>query len=187
MFILYAIVVGLVVGRLTGGRVERLADIRFRWAALAFAGVAVQLVLFFPAVADALAGPRSLAIALYVGSTAAVLCAVIRNIRLTGLPFVALGAALNLAAIVANGGLMPATPGAVAAAGLTLEGGFTAGSVTDDPALPLLVDRFALPAWLPLSNVFSIGDVLIGIGIAAAVAAGMHARRGASAAATAPR
>jgi hypothetical protein len=183
MFILYAIVVGLIVGRLSGGRVERLGDIRFRWAALAFAGVVVR------SSSSSRRSPmrcraRSLAIALYVGSTAAVLCAVVRNIRLTGLPLVAVGAGLNLVAIVANGGLMPATPGAVAAAGLTVR--VASRTVTDDPA-PWFVDRFALPAWPPFSNVFSIGDVLIGIGIAVAVAAGMHARRGSSPAATAPR
>jgi hypothetical protein len=187
MFILYAIVIGLVVGRLTGGRLERLADVRFRWAPLAFGGVVVQLILFFPAVAEALAGTASLAIALYVGSTAAVLVVVVRNIRLTGLPIVALGAGLNLAAILANGGLMPATPEAMAAAGVSPEHGFAAGSVTSDPALPWLVDRFALPSWLPLANVFSVGDVLIGVGIAVAVAAAMHARTAAVATAPASR
>ena len=187
MFILYAVVVGLVVGRLTGGRVERLGDIRFRWAGLAFAAVVVQLVLFFPPVADALDGAQAVAIALYVGSTAVVLGVVVRNIRLTGLPIVVLGAGLNLLAILANGGLMPATPEALAAAGLPPESGFAAGSVVGDPALPWLVDRFALPSWLPLANVFSLGDVLIAIGIAVAVAAGMHARPGRSSAAPAPQ
>ena len=187
MFILYAIVIGLVVGRLTGGRLERLAEIRFRWAQLAFAAVAVQLILFLPSVAEALAGAAEVAIAVYVGSTIAVLAAVARNIRLTGLPVVALGAGLNLAAILANGGLMPATPDAMAAAGLTADHGFAAGSITNDPALPWLVDRFAMPSWLPLANVFSVGDVLIGVGIAIAVAAGMHLRAAAATAAPASR
>ena len=34
------------------------------------------------------------------------------------------------------------------------------GVVTAEPALGPLTDRFALPAWLPLANVFSVGDVL---------------------------
>jgi len=187
MFILYAIVIGLVVGRLTGGRLERLAEVPFRWAPLAFGGVIVQLILFFPAVAEALSGMAALAVALFVGSTVAVLAVVVRNVRLTGLPIVAVGAALNVAAILANGGLMPATPEAMAAAGVTPEHGFAAGSVTSDPALPWLVDRFALPSWLPLANVFSVGDVLIGVGIAVAVVAAMHARTAVIAPAAAPR
>ncbi|MFI5225576.1 MAG: DUF5317 domain-containing protein [Candidatus Limnocylindrales bacterium] len=187
MFILYAVVIGLIVGRLTGGRVERLGDIRFHWAWLAFAAVVVQLVLFLPLVADALAGAQTLAIGLYVGTTAVVLGVVVRNIRLTGLPIVALGACLNLVAILANGGVMPATPEALAAAGLGPETNAAFDTRVVDPALPWLVDRFALPSWLPLANVFSVGDVLIGIGIAVAVAAGMHARRRPSTAATAPQ
>jgi hypothetical protein len=31
-----------------------------------------------------------------------------------------------------------------------------------------------MPAWLPLANVFSIGDVLIGCGLAVAVAGAMR-------------
>jgi Family of unknown function (DUF5317) len=186
MFILYAVVVGLVVGRLTGGRVERLGDIHFRWAGLAFAAVVVQLVLFFPPVADALAGVQALAIGLYVGSTMAVLGVLVRNIRLTGLPIVAVGAGLNLIAILANGGVMPATPEALAAAGLGPETNVAFEHLVVEPTLPWLVDRFALPSWLPLANVFSVGDVLIGIGIGVAVAAGMHARRRPSTAAAAP-
>ena len=48
------------------------------------------------------------------------------------------------------------------------------------PALEPLTDIFALPAWLPLSNVFSVGDVLIGIGVAVAIAAAMRGSSGRS-------
>jgi hypothetical protein len=43
-------------------------------------------------------------------------------------------------------------------------------------ALFPLTDIFAMPAWVPLANVFSIGDVLIGVGAAVAVLAVMHGR-----------
>jgi hypothetical protein len=33
-----------------------------------------------------------------------------------------------------------------------------------------------MPTWLPIANVFSAGDVLIGIGVAIAIVAGMHGR-----------
>ena len=42
--------------------------------------------------------------------------------------------------------------------------------------LQLLTDVFAVPAWVPFANVFSVGDVLIAVGIAWAIAATM--RRG---------
>jgi hypothetical protein len=115
--------------------------------------------------------------AVYVASTAAVLIAVLRNLRIPGMALIALGAASNLAAIVANGGIMPTTAEAMTAAGLDPTEGFSNSAVVDDPALAPLTDIFALPPWLPLHNVFSIGDVLIAGGIVAVIALGM--RRGA--------
>ena len=79
----------------------------------------------------------------------------------------ALGAVLNLLAITANGGVMPASPAALAAAGLPAdEPGFQSSTAVDDPRLAFLGDVFAIPASWPLSNVFSVGDVLIGVGLA---------------------
>jgi hypothetical protein len=107
---------------------------------------------------------------LYVASTAAVLVAVVANLALPGLRLVALGAASNLAAIVANGGYMPADPDALAAAGMSATDGPTNSIVATNPALAPLTDIFAIPDWVPFANVFSIGDVLIGVGVAWAIA-----------------
>jgi multisubunit Na+/H+ antiporter MnhE subunit len=52
-----------------------------------------------------------------------------------------------------------------------------------EPALAPLTDLFAMPAWLPWSNVFSIGDLLIGAGVAVAIAAAMRTGRRAAPAA----
>ncbi len=112
-------------------------------------------------------------------STAAVLVAVVRNLAVPGMALVALGAASNLVAIVANGGLMPTTAAALAAAGMDPDDGFSNSAVLADPALAPLTDIFALPAWLPFANVFSIGDVVLGLGVAVVIALGM--RRGAAA------
>jgi hypothetical protein len=80
---------------------------------------------------------------------------------------VALGAALNLLAITANGGVMPASADALAAAGLpAAEPGFQTSAALADPRLAFLGDVFAIPASWPLSNVFSAGDVCIGAGLA---------------------
>lgn len=172
MFILYAIPVGIIAGYLLGGRLDRLSTVRFRWAPLALIGLAVQVALFTDPLATAVgdAGPP-----IYVASTAAVLVAVLRNLDITGLPIVALGAASNLLAIVANGGYMPADPDALASIG-GIEPGYSNSSVTADPALWPLTDIFAIPAWVPFANVFSIGDVLLGLGVAITIVAGM--RRG---------
>jgi hypothetical protein len=170
MFVLYAIPVGIVVGALLGGRIDRLAMLRLHWVPLMLAGLLLQVAIFTDAggrlVGDA--GP-----ALYLTSTALVFVAVLRNITVPGLALIALGAGANLAAIAANGGRMPVDPTALAAVG-----GFGPGPTNDvlvtAPALGPLTDLFAFPAWLPLANVFSIGDMLIGLGVAGTIALAMR-------------
>jgi hypothetical protein len=173
---LSAIPVGIAAGLLLGGRPEGLLALRFRWAALALSGLLVQVVLFTP-FGDGLAG--DLAPAIYVASTAAVLAAVLRNLRLPGMAIVALGALGNLLAIVSNGGAMPADPGALALAGFSGPGEHTNSVVLAEPALRPLTDIFALPAWLPMANVFSVGDVLIGLGVAIVIVVAMRRREAA--------
>jgi hypothetical protein len=174
VFILFAIPVGIGLGYLLGGRLDRLATLDFRWGGLAVAGLVAQLLLFSAPVAAVVgaAGPP-----LYLLSTVAVLAAVLRNVRrIPGLILVAIGAAANLAAILANGGVMPASAEAVATAGLADIAGFSNSVVVADPALRPLTDIFALPAALPFANVFSLGDVLIGLGIVVVLAMGMRGR-----------
>jgi lipoprotein signal peptidase len=175
VFIVYAVPLGLLLGFLLGGRLEGLSTVRFRWAWLAFAGLAAQVVLFGGAV-DGLVG--SAGPGLYVASTVAVLVAVVRNIAVPGLALVALGAVSNLAAIVANGGYMPTDPAALAFAGLEPSEGFSNSVVDPDPALRPLTDVFALPAGMPMANVFSVGDVLIGVGVAVTIVHAMRRRPG---------
>jgi hypothetical protein len=174
MFILYALLIGLVVGLATGGRLERLGQLQFRWGWVFLAGLAVQLVLFSDQVVQWIGnlGPP-----VYVGSTLAVTAAIAANYRLTGMPIVLLGAVCNLAAIVANRGYMPASPAALAVLGKGVKEGYSNSALVPDPQLPWLTDVFALPTWLPASNVFSVGDVLIGVGVAVVIVSAM--RRGA--------
>jgi hypothetical protein len=162
MFILYAIVAGLIVGVAIGGRPANLAAISFRWAPLIVLGFLAQVVLFSDFVAERVgaAGP-----AIYVGTTLMVGAAVLRNIRLPGMPLIVLGALSNLAAIVANGGYMPATPEAMGALGRGAPTVYSNSALMPDPNLSWLIDRFALPRWLPFTNVFSIGDVLLAAGV----------------------
>ena len=167
MFILYAIVVGLVVGFLLGGRISAIGEIRFRWAPLVFVGFLTQILLFSDAVAERIGdlGP-----VLYVASTLLVVLAVVRNLAIPGMPLVALGAASNLAAIVANGGFMPASASALAALGKGAPTIYSNSAVLAQPALAPLTDIFAMPTWLPFHNIFSIGDVILAIGVVAVIA-----------------
>jgi hypothetical protein len=171
MFILYAVPIGLLAGVLTGGRVSRLAELSIRWAPLAVIGLLVQVVVFSGPVASRIG---ALGVPLYVGSTALVLLVVLRNVRVPGLWLVAAGAMSNLATIVANGGYMPASAQALAAAGKSIAAGYSNSADLPEPALAPLTDLFAMPAWLPFANVFSVGDVLIAAGVAWATIASLH-------------
>jgi hypothetical protein len=171
VFVLYAVVVGIVVGYALGGRLERIGSVGVRWPWLAFAALAVQVVLFLPRVGDAL-GPAAPAV--YVASSLAVLVVILANVRIPGVALIAAGAASNLAAILANGGSMPASPDALASLGWTDGAGYSNSVVRPDAVLAPLTDVFALPAWLPLANVFSVGDVLIAVGLAVAIAWAMR-------------
>jgi Family of unknown function (DUF5317) len=172
VILLASIPIGIVLGLLLGGRWSNLSGLHFAWAAIAIVGLLVQVALFTPNGAR-LAGDLSPAI--YVASTAAVFVAVVRNIRTTGMPVVALGALSNLVAITANRGAMPTTPEALAAAGLD-PSGYANSVVVANPVFGPLTDIFSIPGGVPLANVFSVGDVLIGLGIVLVIAAAMRRR-----------
>lgn len=170
MFILYAIPIGIAAGLLLGGRLDRLGELRLRWAPLAVLGLLVQVALFADPVSAAVGDAAP---AIYVASTAAVLVAVLRDVRVPGMALIALGAASNLAAIVANGGYMPADPAALASV-VELSPGYSNSVVVADPALRPLTDLYALPPAFPFANVFSVGDVLIGVGVALTIVFAMR-------------
>ena len=173
MFILYAVLAGLLIGLVTRGSVTRLGDLRFAWASLIVAGMAIQMLLFSTPLGDALG---SWAVVAYVASNVAVLIAVGRNLAIPGLRIVLVGGTSNLLAISLNGGYMPANPDALASLQRVPTDEFSNSSVVANAVLWPLTDLFAMPAWLPMANIFSIGDVLIGVGAAIAVIAAMHGR-----------
>ena len=128
--------------------------------------------------------------ALYVGSTLLVLAALIANNGRPGVAIILAGATLNLLAIVANGGFMPAAPDAWAA--LHGGNGVPADVLTNSALasagtrLALLGDVFAAPRGLPFANVFSIGDVLIAVGGALFIARTMVNKQSVSVASAEP-
>jgi hypothetical protein len=100
------------------------------------------------------------------------LYALLRNIHIWGARIVAFGTFLNFLAIIANRGFMPVSPAARYLAGKTLlDIPSNRIALTGSGGLVLPIDQTRL--WLltdiiPVSSVhtvFSIGDVMIGIGI----------------------
>ena len=173
MFILYALVVGLLLGVVTGGSPARLAALRFRWGPAVAAGLLTQVVLFSTPAGDALGG---LAPWVYIASNVLVLAAVARNVAIRGLALVFAGGLSNALAILVNDGYMPVSAAAMAAMGRVERAGYSNSRFLEDVQLAPLTDIFAMPTWLPGANVFSVGDMLIGIGAAAAIGFALHRR-----------
>lgn len=94
------------------------------------------------------------------------------NWRVPGIPWLAAGVFLNGLVIVANGGWMPIAPETVAALGDSVgPGGTHHGAYKDvmlslsDTHLWFLSDIFVIPRPFPWPTAFSIGDVLITVGV----------------------
>ena len=146
---------------LTGGRLSRLADLDFRRAWLALAAIVVQVLIIsiVPGIGKDLSEQIHLASYLLLGAFLVV------NRHIPGLLVIAGGGALNFAAIVTNGGVMPADPDALAAAGIPQDATEFANSAPAEGApLGFLGDVFHTPGWLPIHNVFSVGDLVIVLG-----------------------
>ena len=107
---------------------------------------------------------------LHVASYALAAVFVVANRRLAGMRMLALGATLNLIAILANNGVMPASRSALRTAGmLTISTDFLNSAAVAHPRLLFLGDILAVPHTVPFANVYSIGDVCIAIGVAIAI------------------
>jgi hypothetical protein len=178
MFLLIAILVGLAAGWIFGGRPGNLVRLHLRWPGLIFLALVMQVAIF----TSWLPVSPALVPILYVLSDVIALVWLGRNIRIAGIPCVALGSVSNLAAIVANGGRMPVDGTLLsrargAAAETAVASGHSATNrviATGQTRLAWLIDRFLLAPPFPFPTVFSVGDLLIGLGVAWLIAAGMR-------------
>ncbi len=175
MSLAFPVLVAVGLGVLLGGKIGRLAELRLRAPWLFLAAVGIQIVAF-PVAVLPWQVHATVASILWVASYGLLFMAAALNRRITGVPIVALGMLLNLAAILANRGTMPVRFEAMHDAGRVAVTQANSTAVAD-PNLPWLVDRWAAPHWIPLANVFSIGDVVIACGAVVIVLAGMGVRR----------
>jgi Family of unknown function (DUF5317) len=177
VLMLFVIGLCLLSVRLTGGRIARLADLRLRLPGLAVAAIALQFLIVTIA-PGGLAGAHE---PLHVASYALLGAFGWVNRRVVGVPVVLAGGALNAIAIIANGGVMPADPSVADAIATDAAGGEFANSSADgDARLAFLGDVFATPDSLPLQNVYSVGDVIIVLGLLIIVHAACHVQKAAS-------
>jgi hypothetical protein len=174
MIVVAALVLVAVSVPLAGGHLERLAEVKLRavWAAIGALTLQIGIINVFEH-----STPHAVAVAVHLLSYALAGWFVIANRRIRGLVIIAFGAALNMAAIVTNHGVMPASPTAARIAGHAVPTDKFVNSVaTPDANLAFLGDVFAVPEGYPLANVFSVGDVVLVIGAAVTLHAASGSR-----------
>lgn len=165
------ILIVIVVALLRGGTLRNFAALRLRLAPLAIAGLALQMLTFLgignvPALAFAV-------VPLYLLSMLLLCIWVALNWRIPGMALIAAGLLMNLLAVAANGGQMPVSPEAARLAGRyeDLAGSDPAVSkhvvaVEGQTRLWPLIDIIGVPAGVPFAPVWSIGDLVLTLGIA---------------------
>ncbi|HEX2807924.1 MAG TPA: DUF5317 family protein [Kineosporiaceae bacterium] len=161
MIIPVAALLAVLSSLLLGGRLRRLAEVRIRSTWTITTALITQIVVI-----EMLSGPRWLLSGAHTATYAAAAFFLLVNRRVPGLVVVAAGGASNGIAIALNGGTLPASASALRIAGIhEAAGTFTNSGVVGHARLAFLGDVFAIPDAWPLSNVFSVGDVLIMCGV----------------------
>jgi DHA3 family macrolide efflux protein-like MFS transporter len=174
------ILLGLLLGLLSGGRIQNLAVIHLRWTWLLLAA----LILRFATEAGLnaqIAPIEMLRLPLLAGAFGLLLAALWVNRGYPGLSLAFLGILSNAIVIIANGGYMPIWDVSLAAAGMTPEDVNRAFHqvVSVDTAdflgrALILGDVIPLPIPIePLRNVSSLGDVFLSLGLAFFLFAGV--------------
>lgn len=170
MILLALLAIALILSLLFGGRIERLAGVHFHHTYLILLALGTQILIFSTWwQGSPMLSP--LTNAFYLVSNLLLVLAVWLNRRVPGMVVLGLGLLSNAAAIFANGGHMPATLSALQTSGLAasreaFDALHASNSSLAGPGTPLwfLGDVLAIPGTLPLANVFSVGDILIGVG-----------------------
>jgi hypothetical protein len=179
MLLLNALVVSLLLGMVSGGRLTTMSQYRWRFPLLPCLALAMQIVAFLPD-ESASAATQTFAAVLHVTSYLLILAFVWINRSMRWLWLVGLGVAGNAIAILTNGGFMPVSPGALGGtpgAGVAATGPFNNSVLMGpDARLAFLGDVLWTPDWLFVKRAFSIGDVLIAVGAFAVVQRLMRSR-----------
>jgi hypothetical protein len=164
VFIAVAIVAGVLIGLLRGGRVANLGEAAFRLWPLLVLGIVVQG-------AAAFTGDAGMGVGLILLSYVLLLAFCVLNLRHAGMGVVFVGIALNLVVMGLNGG-MPVRREAIVAAGITdsaaevddLDFGTKRHLESSRDRLTVLGDIVPVPV---AGEVLSFGDLAMSVGVAA--------------------
>lgn len=171
MFLLWAVILGVLIGFLRKGSLKNLSQLKLHGTWLILVALVIQLLIFPLGARKPLIGFGTEY--LHILSYLLLLAFVFLNRRYWQIILMGLGMLSNFLVILANGGHMPATEAALRGAGLNrvadrITAGNTSGNIilmSEDTKLNFLGDIMYMPSWVPLANAFSLGDLLLGLGI----------------------
>lgn len=180
--LLFAVIPGIAIGWLVGGRLSQLGRLRIQGLWLIVVGLAIQVVAM-GYVGRSWGAVLTYRPAIILGTYLLVLVGLLRNVRLPGMQIIALGFVLNFLVIAANGGGMPVSYSTLAASGQAyLVNGQQTGQYVaqskdvllpkDQTRLWVLSDVFLTPP--PLTRAASLGDFLTYAGVAVVIAFAMR-------------
>lgn len=162
-----SLILAFIVGLLTGGKLRNLSHLQLRSAWLVPGALFLQAILFWTAAKGISLGVHWLGPVLHILSYILLLTFTLLNRSLPGLRPLTAGIFLNGLVIAFNQGLMPVDPKVLPAADVAhlTKGEGIHGLMSATSRLTILADRFyaAIPGLG--QQLFSVGDVLIDIGI----------------------
>ena len=172
MILLAAVIIGLLAGFVRAKiRKRSFQPVRLKLEWLIIAAILPQILVFFIPTTSAHV-PNTWASIILVSSLMALFLFCLVNLRQPGFVLMSIGLLLNLLVISLNGGLMPIRPEILGDPGF---GGWQLGEryrLTKDVVLPLwqtrfwfFSDFFITPNTLSTRYAFSLGDVILSIGV----------------------
>jgi hypothetical protein len=169
---------GIAVALVRGGSFAGWARAQVYWSSAALASLGLQLVLFWPPI-DRLPwvimwGPVVWTLCLAALCAALARNAIARPTLRHAWTLAAAGVGLNVLVVAANAGYMPQSEAAHVATRGTPQTTIQASDqqlrnvvpMSSETRLNWLGDVIPEPAWLPKNNVVSLGDLLLGLGLA---------------------
>ncbi len=171
MLLIWAAVLGVVIGFLRRGSLFNLARLRLRGAWCILLALGIQLLIFPLPGREAIV--RFGAPYFHLISYVFLLLFVVLNRKYWQIILMGLGLLSNFVVIAINGGYMPASVEALRGAGSqkvaerlleqTIFGNVVL--MSEQTRLNFLGDIFYLPSWVPFASAFSLGDLMLALGL----------------------
>lgn len=170
-----ALIIAIIMGYIRKGRLKNLTRLTLTGYWLVPIALVAQLIVQRLGSQGNVDAYKLISMVLHLGSYVLLISFIILNRTLKGMLWLLSGVLLNGLVIAANGGMMPVDPAYLTEAQIStqLARDGIHGMLTAETRIPILADRFYLSLpWLG-AQLFSIGDILMDIGVIRLIVTGM--------------